>query len=56
MEPVLKYRKVPKNYDLGCLKVCFVPSTLPMVILISEKSTHLTQKVYSYQRTTKNQS
>ena len=34
---VLKHCKVPKYYDQDCLKIFFLPSTLPMMIQISTK-------------------
>ena len=51
-----KYCKVPKHYDQDCLKFFFLLSTLPMMIQISGKSTHLAQKCYFYQKTTNEQS
>ena len=53
---VLKYCKVPKYYDEDCLKIFFLPSTLPMMIQISGKNAHLAKKCFFSQKTINNQS
>ena len=52
---VPKYCKVPIYYYQDCRKIFFLLSTLPMMIQISGRSAHLSQKCYFYQKTTNKQ-
>ena len=46
-----------KKFDsLDSLKIFFLFSTLPMIVEVSGKSTHLVQKCYFYHKTTNKQS
>ena len=50
IESAPKQCKVPRYYDQDCLVNFFWPSTLPMMIQISEENAHLVQKIISMKK------